>query len=270
MIRAPLSTTSVLDEATDVVSLTAAPWAGFLIATALPYRFLQALFLDQLIEVGSRAARYGNMLGATANMTVLTILLALWGRAVFARACRLAMSRGATPGRDTWRVPAAALASYVLTASAIALLGYIALFTLIGFVVAVMVAGLAVGTIELNERVSLTRPFRLIFRYSNRMGILFALLFVFFCAMVVALVNLAAAFQIGTWLAGAIAGFDAPNWRLLFSAGNRRYVLLLFAGAIVLVEPFWIAAHVVYVRKAGAEESGDDLRAWFEEVKGAA
>ncbi len=270
MIRAPLSTTSVLDEAADVVSLTAAPWAGFLIATSLPYRFLQALFLDQLIEVGSDAARYGNVLGATANMTVLTVLLALWGRAVYARACRLAMARGATPGRDTWRVPAAALASYVLTASATALLGYVALFTIFGFPIAIMVAGLAVGTIELNERVSLTRPFALILRYSNRMGILFSLLFVFFCALVVALLNLGAAFQAGTWMAGAIGGFDAPNWQLLFSRGNRRFVLLLFTGAIVLVEPFWIAAHVVYVRKAGAEERGDDLRAWFEEVKGAA
>lgn len=270
MIRAPLSTTSVLDEAADVVSLTAAPWAGLLMATSLPYRFLQALFLDQLIEVGSDAARYGNVLGATANMTVLTIVLAFWGRAVYARACRLAMSRGTTPGRETWRVPAAALASYILTASAATLLGYIALFTVAGFIVAVIVAGLAVGTIELNDRVSVTRPFVLIGRYSNRLGILFALLLVFFCATIVAMVNLATAFQIGTWLAGAIGGFDAPKWQLLFNGDNRRYMLLLVAGALVLVEPFWIAAHVVYVRKAGAEESGDDLRAWFEELRGAA
>jgi len=33
------------------------------------------------------------------------------------------------------------------------------------------------------------------------------------------------------------------------------------------VEPFWIAAHVVFVRKAGAQERGDDLRAWFEELR---
>ncbi|HEY0159098.1 MAG TPA: hypothetical protein VGF28_17560 [Thermoanaerobaculia bacterium] len=270
MIRAPLSTTSVLDEAADVVSLTAAPWAGLLMATSLPYRFLQALFLDQLIEVGADAARYGNLLGATANMTVLTIVLAFWGRAVYARACRIAASRGTTPGRETWRVPAAALASYILTASAATLLGYVALFTIAGFVVAVLVAGLAVGTLELNERVSLTRPFALIVRYSNRLGTLFALLFVLFCGAVVALVNLATAFQIGTWLAGAVAGFDAPKWQLLFTPGNRRFALMLAAGALVLVEPFWIAAHVVYVRKAGAEESGDDLRAWFEELRGAA
>ena len=45
----------------------------------------------------------------------------------------------------------------------------------------------------------------------------------------------------------------------------RRYIVT--AGAIMLVEPFWIAAYVVFVRKAGAQESGDDLRAWFAELR---
>ncbi|HYO75389.1 MAG TPA: hypothetical protein VE010_02905, partial [Thermoanaerobaculia bacterium] len=94
MIHTPLSTTSVLDEAADVVAATAAPWAGILILTALPYRILQALFLEQLIEVGSEAAHYGNLLGGTANLIVATFVLALWGRAVYARACRLGMARG--------------------------------------------------------------------------------------------------------------------------------------------------------------------------------
>ncbi len=267
MIRAPLSTTSVLDEAADVVAVTAAPWAGLLLATSLPYRFLQALFLDQLIEIGGGASRYGNLLGATANVTVATMVVAFWGRTVFARACRLAMARGNAPGRETWRVPAPALASYILTASAATLIGYVSLFTIFGFVAAVMFAGVAIGTFELNDRVSLTRPFALIGRYSKRIGILLVLLFVFFCAMFVALMNIAAAFSIGTWLVTAIGGFDAPGWPLLFGAGNRRFWLMLFAGSISVVEPFWIAAHVIYVRKAGAEESGDDLKAWFEELR---
>ena len=46
MIRAPLSTTSVLDEAADVARLTASPWAALLILTEIPYRFLQAVFVD--------------------------------------------------------------------------------------------------------------------------------------------------------------------------------------------------------------------------------
>lgn len=267
MIHTPLSTTSVLDEAADAVSLTAAPWAGILMALLLPYRFLQALYLDQLFEVGSKAAQYGNLLGATANLTVATIVLALFGRAVYARACRLAIARGTTPGREAWRVPPAALASYILTGSAAMLIGYVSLFTVIGFVVAVMFAGLAIGTMELNERVSVTQPFRLIARYTKRVGIPFALTLIFTVALLVALANLGAAFEVGQWLAGALGGFDAPRWHLLFGGGNRRFVLMLFAGALVIVEPFWIAAHVIYVRKAGAQESGDDLRVWFDELR---
>jgi hypothetical protein len=267
LIHTPLSTTSVLDEAADAVGLTAAPWAGVLMATAIPYRFLQALFIDQLFEVGSSASQYGNLLGTTANITVATILLALWGRAVYARACRLALARGSAPGRDAWRVPPAALASYILTASTAMLAGYLSIITVVGVVGVAMFAGLAIGTIELNDRVSVTAPFRHIFRTAKHIAIPFALLFILFCATVVALINLAAAFQLGTWMVGTVGAFDAPNWQSLFSAANRRFVLILIAGALVIVEPFWIASHVIFVRKVGAVESGDDLRTWFEELR---
>lgn len=266
MIRAPLSITSVLDEATEVVSMTAAPWAGVLIATALPYRFLQALFFDQLIEVGDKASQYGRLLGGTANLTVAAILLALWGRAVYARACRLALGRDATPGREVWRVPAAALVSYFLTSSVVVLAGTLSVFTCLGLWVVAIVAGLAIGTMELNERVSLLEPFRLLGRYT-RVATLLGMAFVFFCALFVALANLAAAFGLGVWALSAVGGFDAPRWELLFTAGNRRFLLMLVAGAFVAVEPFWVAAHVVFVRKAGAQERGDDLRAWFDELR---
>jgi len=266
LILSPLSTTSVLDEATEVVSMTAAPWAGLLIVTTLPYRFLQALFLDQLIEVGDKAPQYGNLLGGTASMIVGAVVLAFWGRAVYARACRLAYGRGSTPGRETWRVPAAALVSFLLTSSAMAIVGYVSLFTCIGAVVAAIFAGLAVGTAELNERVSLIEPFRILVRHARTTTPL-ALVFVFVCAFFVALVNLAAAFALGVWALGALGGFDAPKWQVLFTPGNRRYLLMLAAGALMAIEPFWIAAQVVFVRKAGAQERGDDLRTWFEELR---
>jgi hypothetical protein len=266
LIHTPLTTTSVLDESADAVAMTAAPWAGLLMVTLLPYRFLQALFLDQLLEVGSGASHYGNLLGTTANITVATVLLAFWGRAVYARACRLALSRGVSPGREALRVPAPALASYILTASTAMVIGYLSLFTFFGYIAAVVFAGIAIGTMELNERVSIAGPFVQIARYSKRTGIPIALTVIFFCATIVALINLAAAFELGQWLVSTIGHFDAPNWQLLFSGGNRRFILILCAGALVIVEPFWIAAHVIFVRKAGAEESGDDLRTWFDEL----
>jgi hypothetical protein len=266
LIRTPLTITSVLDEAAEVVKLTA-PWTALVVLTALPYRFLQAVFFDQLLEVGGSAAHYGHLLGATANMIVATVLVALWGRAVYARACRLAMSRGATPGRETWRVPMHAFMSYVLTASFMIFAGSLSLFTVFGFVIAVMFAGLAIGTMELNERAGLFAPFRLMARHAHKSAVPIALVFIFFCALLVAFANLAAAFQLAIWIASAIGGFDAPRWPLLFGVANRRFLLVLVAGAVMLVEPFWIAAHVVYVRKAGAQESGDDLRAWFAELR---
>lgn len=247
--------------------MTAAPWVGVLFVTSLPYRFLQALFLDQLFEVGADASQYGNLLGTTANVTVATIVLALWGRAVYARACRLALARGSSPGREAWRVPPAALASYILTASTAMLLGYLSIFTIIGPIGVAMFAGLAIGTMELNERVSLLGPFRRIGQCAKPLSIPFALAFILFCAAVVALINLAAAFEIGKWLLGTVGAFDAPNWQTLFTGENRRFLLILFAGAMVIVEPFWIAAHVIFVRKTGAVQSGDDLRTWFEELR---
>ncbi|HEY0141461.1 MAG TPA: hypothetical protein VGF48_11245 [Thermoanaerobaculia bacterium] len=267
LIRAPLSLTSVLDESTEVVARTAAPWAAVLVATSVPYRLLQALFLDQLFEVGAGASRYGNLLGGTANLIVLATLLALWGRAVYARACRLALGRGTAPGREVWRVRPAAFASYVLTASAAIIAGALTIFTVVGYGAAVILSGLAIGTMELNERVSLTRPFALLARYGNRPKVPIALVFVFFCGLFVAAANVAFAFTLLVWLATAVGSIDAPNWPLLFSQENRRFLLMVFAGAVIAVEPFWVAAHVVFVRKAGVEESGDDLRAWFEELQ---
>lgn len=241
---------------------------GVLIATALPYRFMQALFLDQVLEAGSKAPEYGNLLGGTALMLVGATVFSVGGRILYARACRLALARGTRPGRETWRVPAAAFASYLLTSSVAVLFGYISLFTCFGIPLAAIFAGLAVGTAELNERVSVIEPFRVLGRHIRTMTPL-ALVFVFFCALFVGLVNVAAAFGIGVWAVSAIGGFDAPRWQVLFTPGNRRFLLMLCAGALIAVEPFWIAAQVVFVRKAGAEERGDDLRTWFEQLRSA-
>jgi hypothetical protein len=69
------------------------------------------------------------------------------------------------------------------------------------------------------------------------------------------------------WLADVFLGADLSRWSVLFSGHNRRFVLAAIAGAWIAIEPFWIAANVVLVRKAGAAETGEDLRVWFEEVR---
>jgi hypothetical protein len=266
LIRAPLSITSVLDESAEVVAV-AAPWTAVLVLTSLPYRLAQILFVDRVFEAGSEAVRYGNVLGRTANLAIAAFLLSLFGRAVFARACRLAAQRGRTPGREAWRVAPAAFAVYLLTASTGLLLWFLALPTVVGLLVAVLFSGLAIGTMELNERAGVLDPFRLILRYAKRVAIPIALTLVFLVAFFLALLNVTVAFQAGVWLASALGGFDAPHWDLLFGFGNRRFVLLMIAGAVIAVEPFWVAAQVMFVRKAGAEESGEDLRVWLDELR---
>ena len=266
MIRAPLSITSVLDESAEVVAV-AAPWIAVLTLTSLPYRLAQAVFVDRLLEAGSDAIRFGNVLGRAANLAIGAFVISLIGRAVFARACRLATQRGRTPGRETWRLSAVPFAAYVVTASTSLLLWFIALPTVFGVVAAALFSGLAIGTMELNEQVGVRAPFLLIFRYAKRVSVPLALTFVFVIAFFLALLNVTFAFQGGVWLASALGGFDAPHWTILFGFFNRRFVLLMFVGAVLAIEPFWIAAQVMFVRKAGAEESGEDLRIWLDELK---
>ncbi|HEX7153632.1 MAG TPA: hypothetical protein VF618_19240 [Thermoanaerobaculia bacterium] len=268
MIRAPLSTTAVLDESTELVSLTAAPWIGLLVLTSLPWRFMQVLFFDRLFEAGDEASRYGNLLHGTANFTIAALLVAFWGRAVYARACRLAASRGTSPGREALRVPASALGSYFFTGSLAELIKWSTLFTCLGLPLGLAFGGLALGTMELNERPGVLRPLGYIRKYAGRTAIVVSLLMVFFVAFLVALINVSMAFGLGLWLVSALGGVALPEWQVLLSGSNRRFVLLWIAGALLVVEPFWIAANVMLVRKAGAEESGDDLRAWFHEVGG--
>jgi len=263
LIRAPLSTTSVLDETAEVVSRAAAPWAAVVAATSLPYRFLQVLFIERVVELGGNATHYGRALGTIANLTLAAFILSRWGRAVWARACRLSEANGVTPGREVWRVPFVALVSYLFVSTIAELLYYATSFTVIGPLFAMMFAGLAAGTIELNTRPGIMPPLRLMAHYSSTSRQLAALVFVFFIATAVAFINLFAAFFAGEWLVHAFTSVNLARWDILLSFRNKHFIYLLIAGAIVIVEPFWIAAHVVLVRRAGVAETGEDLRRWF-------
>lgn len=272
MIRAPLSTTSVLDETTEVVSLAAAPWAAVLIFASLPYRFLQVIFAGRLIELGSQSVHYGRALGDLAKWTTAAFVLALAGRAVYARACRLAeasaVSEGANAkiGAAPLRVPMVALMSYIFTAALAELIFFVSLVTVIGIPVAIMFAGLAIGTMELNQQVGIRAPLRLIAKYGKNARVLLALTLIFALAILLAWLNLYALTEIFLWLGGAFGFIDIARWQILLSTGNPQFNLLMFATAVLVIEPFWIAANVVLVRKAGAQESGDELRMWFREL----
>ncbi len=267
MIRAPLSTTSVLDETAEVVARAGAGWAAIAAATSVPYRFLQILFLERVMELGANAAHYGRALNRIADLVLLAFLLSRWGRAIWARACRLAEQQDGAPGREVWRIPMVALLSYVFTATLAELLYYLTAITFIGPILAAAIAALAIGTFELNTKPGLLPPLRLIAHYARTSKQLFAFLFVFAAAVLIAFINIMAAFGIGGWLLHAFGGLNLARWDMLLSMRNKHFLRLVFAGAIVAVEPFWIAAHVVLVRKAGVAQTGEDLRIWFRRLQ---
>jgi len=258
----------VLDETSDVVAIAAAPWAAVLVLTSLPWRFLQILFIEQILELGGNASHYGRALNSTANAATIAFVISLLGRAIYVRAINLAAASGRRPGTEALRIPLATLASYLFTGALAAALFYIVWFTLIGIPLTIMIGGLSAGTMPLNDRAGIVAPLKRIARFAREAKLLTALLLVFGVALIVAAINLAAAFQIGLWLAHGFGGFDVSRWQILLDGGTRRFTLLLIAGSILAVEPFWIAANVILVRKAGAEESGEELRLWFRELAG--
>jgi hypothetical protein len=263
--RAPLSTTAVLDETVDIVS-AARGWPAIVLVTALPYRFLQVVFVERLIELGAEAKHYANTLGALATLTVAAFVVSILGRAIWIRVCGLAQKRASLRAGDAFRIAPAALLSYLFVSALLATLHYSIWFTIISIPLLTIVSGIAAGTMELNERPSLLQPLRLIVRYSKHARIVTALFLVFVAALAIAAVNLYAFFFLGMWLAHAFASADLTRWDVLLSLSDGHFVGLLVAGAVVAVEPFWLAANVVLVRKAGAAESGDDLRRWLEEL----
>jgi hypothetical protein len=49
--------------------------------------------------------------------------------------------------------------------------------------------------------------------------------------------------------------------------GNPRYVGLLLAGVSLCLEPVWLGALTAHVEALRARTSGEDLRAWLEELR---
>jgi hypothetical protein len=262
-----VSTAAVLDDAGDLLALVAAPWAGLLWLAALPVRFLQALFAERLLDLGEEAGKYGRHLTWIAAAATAAWLLALWGRAVYARACLLALRARAPRPREVLRVPPAALASYVYAALVLEVLFYVLVLSVLAVPFLLTLGALAAATCHLNERPGLVQPLRNVAAHSRDAGVLLALLFVFGAAILLTYLNLFFLFQAGAWAAGAIPGVDAIAWRRLFAFDNERFNLVLAAGAATVVEPAWLAAHVAYVANVRARESAEDLREWFAAIR---
>lgn len=262
-----LSASEILDEACGTVVRTAAPWLGILWLTALPLRLLQVHFIDALLELGKSAKHHGEYLLQIALASGGAFVLSLLGRAIFARACDLYLASRRSPGREALRVPGVGFASYLYVSLLIETLFYALLPSLMGAPVIASLAALAAATYALNERPSLIGPIREITRHASEIRVLLVLMFVFASAWLVAGVNIFATFEAGLWMASGVPGFDPTIGGHVLSLSNRLFVLLILAGASLAVEPFWLAAHLVYVNRLRARQSGEDLEQWFETLR---
>lgn len=264
--------TTVLDEAAELVPREVAGWAGLLALTSLPLRFLEAHFLNRLFQLGDSATSYVDYLLSLSWLVAFALLPALWGRAVFARACALALSgraaaaRGNTPLRAL-RPSFPAFAAYAYTAAVAELLLVLLGWTMVALPLLALYAGLAAATSYLQDRpgplASLVLPLRVLRPFFPFVG----LTAIFGIALLIAFMNLLFLFMLGLWLAGGASGLDLSWWQVTLNPDNQQYSLLIVACAVTVVEPFWIASLVAAVRRVRARESGEDLAAWFADIR---
>ncbi|HWN44213.1 MAG TPA: hypothetical protein VNW71_18460 [Thermoanaerobaculia bacterium] len=265
-----VSVTAVLDEAAELVPRELASWAGLLALTSLPLRFLEAHFLNRLFQLGDNATDYVNYLLSLSWLVAFALLPALWGRAVFARACALALS-GRAAGRGAplraLRPSFPSFAAYAYVATIAELLLILFGWTVVALPLLALYAGLAAATAYLQERpgplASLALPIRTLRPFFPFLG----LTAIFAVALLLALINLFFLFALGFWLAGGASGLDLSWWQVTLTPDNQQYLLLLIACAVTVVEPFWIASLVAAVRRVRARESGEDLAAWFADIR---
>lgn len=265
-----ISVVAVLDDAADLVPREVAGWAGLLALASLPLRFVEAHFLNRLFQLDESATSYVSYLLSLSWLVAFALLPAFWGRAVFARACALALS-GRAAGRGAplraLRPSFPSFAAYAYAATVAELLLVLLGWTGIALPLIALYGGLAAATSYLQERpgplASLTLPLRTMRSFFPLLG----LTAVFGVALGIALLNLFFLFALGLWLAGGASGVDLSWWEVTLSPGNQQYWLLLIACAITVVEPFWIAALVAAVRQVRARESGEDLAAWFADIR---
>jgi hypothetical protein len=263
---ATLSVPEVLDETGDLVSRLVAPWAGVLWLACLPLRLLQVEFAASLMALGSDASRHGQLLLGLASASAAAFVLATFGRAVFSRACLLAMRTGASPGPRALAVGLTPFLTHLYLASIAEVLFFALGLTIVMAPLAITLSALAAVVAPLSERPGLVGPLKLVSASGARAGTLVGLQLVFLVGFAIAFANVAAAFLAGLWLAGAVPGVDIASWAHRLSAGPR-FMLLVWAGATLVIEPFWLAAHSAYVHRLRARESGEDLRAWFERLR---
>lgn len=262
-----VTASSILNETTLLVRATFAPWGGLLLLTALPYRFAQVWFVETLVATEGRARHYRDALMSVAAIVVAALAVAVIGRLVFARACRLQQNALIDIGTAPLRPRPISVAAALYTSAFFAMLSALLALPIVPLAITAIFSALSIATAELNEKASLTEPFRILARHARPARALAGIFFAMAVGFIVSWINLLVAFMLGAWALGGIAGVDAIRWSALLSPTTRLFTLIVTAGALVALEPFWIAAHVVYVSRVRSHRTGEDLKQWLDALK---
>ncbi|HVR87220.1 MAG TPA: hypothetical protein VMU54_23040 [Planctomycetota bacterium] len=278
MARDLLSPIGILDDTHGAVQRVAAPWLGVLWLGLLPYRFLQAHFIRELIHLGGRAGEYGTYLEGLAWALFGTLLPAVYVRAVYVRATFLELQSGARVGSEAFRVPAAQLLTSLYLALVTEVVFALTAWMVFTVPLLVLPAGLAYAVAARTDRPGLVRPFGDIVRLLVGVKAIAGLEFAFALALGAVFVNIYMAFRLGLWALGALGGDGLSRWELLlrplhpmflpFLPGDPLVLVICLAGTLLVVEPFWLAALTVYVHKSNQRQSGEDLRLRFRLLTG--
>jgi hypothetical protein len=110
-------------------------------------------------------------------------------------------------------------------------------------------------------------PVRVVLGHAFPVAPLLGLFFVVTLGFAIAWLNLIVLFQALLWLAGGLPIPDLSWWQPLLHPQNSDFLLITLAGAALVVEPFWLVFLVVFVARARARTSGEDLRRRFRELQ---
>ena len=259
---------ALVDEAADATGRLPG-WVGLLWLTALPSRLLTALLCIRLLALRESAVHHGIWLRRTALLLLAAWVVSLWGRQVFVRACRHALQSSRPAPAALLRVPAREMAGHVAAALAIEVLFWASLLTVVAPVFLLVAAALAAAAAPAGGP-SPRRALVEVFRATSPVSRLLRLFLLFLLTVPVAAANLHLLAHAVVWLLGGIAALDVTAWPAVLSPLNPAYVVLVLAGASLLLEPLWLAAVASHVEKVRARSTGDDLRRWFSELRAAA
>jgi hypothetical protein len=277
MARDLFSPVGILDETHGAVTRTAAPWLGVLWLCTIPYRLAQVYFIREIVELGYQARGYAHHLESLAWGMFGLLLVAVYGRAVYVRACLLSLQSGSGAGWEALRVPPAHLVNSIYAALFCEVL--FAMTVWMFFTVPLLAAptGLVYAAATRTDRPGLVRPLVEIGRLMMGVKAMSGLLATFAVALPIAFINLFVAMRIGLWAATALGGDSLARWEYLLRPihpsfgllpGEPLAVLICTAGALLIVEPFWLAGLTVYVHRTRLRQSGEDLRLRFRLLTG--